>query len=130
GAPGRQHLSIGAELNNARVALIDDVDGVIGANSDPARSIKSRFRAFPLRNESAVRGQLLHTVIASVRYVHIALAINGDPVWCSELSIAGSLHSYGADESAGPGKLLDPSITSVGDQSISLAIDRDSRRRR
>jgi len=55
----------------------------------------------------------LHTVIASVRYVHIAVAINGDPVWCSELSIAGSFHSYGADESASRGKLLDTSVTSV-----------------
>ena len=39
GAPNRQYLSIEVELSNSRVALINDVDGPVGANRDPALAI-------------------------------------------------------------------------------------------
>src|SRR5262249_54108288 len=98
------------------------VDRPIRANHDPARSVKARFRAFPLGDESPVGSQLLHTVIAGVCHIDVARHVNGDPIRLAELSVTGSFRSYSAEESASGGILLDTSVTSVGDQNIATGI--------
>jgi hypothetical protein len=63
------------------VTLIDNINGVIGANRDPARPVKSKLGAFPLGDECPVRAQLLDTVIVGdFCDVNIASAVDGDPV--------------------------------------------------
>ena len=99
-APNRHYPSIRAKLDDSRATLIHDIDRVIRANGDPARSVKSWWWTFPLVHDRAIRRQLLHNVLGSVRHVDIASLTDGDPVRRTQLSIGGSFASYAAEKGA------------------------------
>src|SRR5439155_1537636 len=82
-APSRKYLAIWAELNDSSTTLIDDINRVVRTDGDPSRAIKSSIGTFPLGDESPVGGQLLHTMIRSVRHIDIAGAIKDNAVRCS-----------------------------------------------
>src|SRR5262249_19413796 len=92
-APTREHLTIGIALNDSSTPLIDDINRIVGADSDPPRAIKSKC---PLGNECAVRSEFLHTVTASICYVNVASLVDGDPIRLRYLSAAIPPGSYGA----------------------------------
>ena len=90
-APDRQHLSIGTELGNPLVALIDDINRVIRANSYSSWTVEAGLRSFPLCDECSVGGQLFALDDCSVCHVDVAGAVDGDATWCPELSVSAAL---------------------------------------
>ena len=112
------------------MTLINDINGVIGANGDPSRPVKSKLGAFPLGDECPVAGQLLHAVIVGhFCHVNIASAVDGDPIRLSQLPMAASFRSYNAQKGAGRREFFDAPVIRVGDQNISVGINSDSHRR-
>ncbi len=70
--------TIGTELHDSVATLIDDINRVIRADSDPSRPVKCRR---PLSDESPVRSEFLNAVLgAYLRDVNVAGAINGDSI--------------------------------------------------
>src|SRR5437762_9258898 len=128
-APKRQHSSIRTEFNDSRMALVDNINGVIGSDSDPARSIEPRIWPLPLVNDIAVGGQLLDSMSRSVCRVDVASPVDGNPVRCAQLSEAGSFNSHLAEKGARRREFLDSSIIGVCYENVSLAINRNPCRR-
>src|SRR5262245_4183809 len=125
-APSRQHLSIRTKLHHSRATLIHDIDGIIRANGDAARTVEPRVWTLPLVDDSAVACHLLYAVLGSVRHVDIAGAIDGNAVRCAYLSIADSFDSHGAEEGPGRRELLDSPVAGIGYEDVSHTVDRDA----
>src|SRR5215472_15707960 len=70
--PDREYLAFGVELNNSCSPLINDINRVVTADSDPAGSVEPGVRPLPLCDELSVGGEFLNTVLGSVRHVDVA----------------------------------------------------------
>src|SRR5438046_7154135 len=128
-APKRQHSSIRTEFNDSRVALIDNINGAIGADCHPARPIEPGIWPLPLVNDIAVGCQLLDSVPGSVCHVDVASPVDGDAVRCTQLSVADSPNSHHAEKGARRREFLDSSIIGVCYENVSIAINGNSCRR-
>src|SRR6266480_3735369 len=125
-APKRQHSSIRTEFNASRMALVDNINGVIGADCDPAWSVEPGIWPLPLINDIAVGCQLLDSMPGSVCHVDVASPVDGDPVRCAQLSVADSFNSHRAEKGAGRREFLDSSIIGVCYENVSIAINGNS----
>src|SRR6266550_3313232 len=125
-APKRQHSSIRTEFNDSRVALIDNINGAIGADCDPARPIEPGIWPLPLVNDIAVGCQLLDSVPGSVCHVDVASPVDGDAVRCTQLSVADSPNSHHAEKGARRSEFLESSIIGVCYENVSIAINGNS----
>src|SRR6202030_693974 len=106
----------------------DDVNKVVGRYPDIARPIETRWWSFPLRDEPTIAGYLLHPVIAHVRNIDVAFAVDGNPVWFLELLQVSPRRAEHRKENSQRRKLLDAVVIRIGDQYIAGVVRRNPTR--